>query len=322
MSKSQLDNLLRPKRWEDYIGQESIKKNLDILLTAAKKRGHSPEHILFYGPPGLGKTTLSYLIASEIGSGIKITSGPAVEKVGDLASILSNLNEGDILFIDEIHRLNKNIEEVLYPAMENGTLDIIVGKGPSARTVSLELPSFTLIAATTKVSELSAPLRSRFSGGVFRLEFYKESELQQIVNNSAETLGVSISPEASYEIAKRCRFTPRIANYLLKRARDLAEIKGKELNHTLILESMELIGIDSLGLNEQDRKILKTIIEKYNGGPVGLSTIAASVSEESSTIEEVNEPYFLQLGLISKTPRGRVVTDLAYKHLNIKKAER
>ena len=321
MSKSQLDNLLRPKRWEDYIGQESIKKNLDILLTAAKKRGHSPEHILFYGPPGLGKTTLSYLIASEIGSGIKITSGPAVEKVGDLASILSNLNEGDILFIDEIHRLNKNIEEVLYPAMENGTLDIIVGKGPSARTVSLELPSFTLIAATTKVSELSAPLRSRFSGGVFRLEFYKESELQQIVNNSAETLGVSISPEASYEIAKRCRFTPRIANYLLKRARDLAEIKGKELNHTLILESMELIGIDSLGLNEQDRKILKTIIEKYNGGPVGLSTIAASVSEESSTIEEVNEPYFLQLGLISKTPRGRVVTDLAYKHLNIKKAE-
>jgi len=315
MSKLQLDNLLRPKKWEDYIGQEQIKKNLDILLRAAQNRGHVPEHILFYGPPGLGKTTLSYLIAHQIGANIKITSGPAIEKVGDLASILSNLNEGDILFIDEIHRLNKNIEEVLYPAMENGTLDIIVGKGPSARTVQLELPSFTLIAATTKISELSSPLRSRFSGGVFRLEFYTDEELAKIVENSAKILNIEIEKDAALEIAKRSRFTPRTANYLLKRSRDLSEVQEKKLDINVVREALEMIGIDSLGLNEMDRMILKTIIENYDGGPVGLSTIAASLSEETSTIEEVNEPYLLQLTLIEKTPRGRKATQKAYEHL-------
>lgn len=319
MSKIQLDNLLRPKEWEDYIGQEAIKKNLHILLTAAKNRGHAPEHILFYGPPGLGKTTLSYLIAHQIEATIKITSGPAIEKVGDLASILTNLQDGDILFIDEIHRLNKNIEEVLYPAMENGTLDIIVGKGPSARTVQLELPNFTIIAATTKISALSAPLRSRFSGGIFRLEYYSDKELSQIIKNSALMLGVKIDNDASFEIAKRSRFTPRTANYLLKRSRDLAEIKKVNLSENIVEETLKMIGIDQLGLTDLDRKILETIIKKYNGGPVGLSTISASIGEESSTIEEVNEPYLLQLGLISKTPRGREVTNEAYSHLNIKK---
>ncbi len=315
--KGQLDNLLRPSRWEDYIGQESIKKNLDILLTAAKNRGHAPEHILFYGPPGLGKTTLSYLIAGQIGAGMKITSGPAIEKVGDLASILSNLNSGDILFIDEIHRLNKNIEEVLYPAMENGTLDIIVGKGPSARTVQLELPSFTIIAATTRFSDMSAPLRSRFSGGVYRLEYYSNKELARIVQNSAQKLDVELSEEAALEIAQRSRFTPRTANYLLKRSRDLAEIKGVELSKKIVDETLDMIGIDELGLTDLDRQILLTIIEKYKGGPVGLSTIAASIGEEPSTIEEVNEPYFLQLGLIQKSSRGREATDKAYEHLKI-----
>lgn len=323
MSKNQLDNLLRPKIWEDYIGQENIKKNLNILLQAAKNRGHVPEHLLFYGPPGLGKTTLSYLIASEVGSNIKITSGPAIEKVGDLASILSNLGEGDVLFIDEIHRLNKNIEEVLYPAMENGTLDIIVGKGPSARTVQLELEPFVLIAATTKVSKISAPLRSRFSGGVFRLEFYSAEELAQIVKNSADILGISLADEAALEIAKRSRATPRTANYFLKRSRDLSEIQKKSIiDLATVLETLEMIGIDKIGLNDLDREILKTMINKYNGGPVGLTTIAASISEEPATIEEINEPYFLQLGFISKTSRGREVTEKAYQHLNIKKLKK
>jgi len=317
-TKIHLDNLLRPQEWEDYIGQELIKKNLHILLTAAKNRGHAPEHVLFYGPPGLGKTTLSYLIARQIGANIKITSGPVIEKVGDLASILSNLNDGDILFIDEIHRLNKNIEEVLYPAMENGVLDIIVGKGPSARTVQLELSNFTILAATTKFSAMSAPLRSRFSGGVFRLEYYSDQELSKIVENSSNVLGVNINPEAALEIAKRSRFTPRTANYLLKRARDLSEIEESELNLDIVEKTLKMIGIDNMGLSELDRKILLTIIEKYNGGPVGLSTIAASIGEESSTIEEVNEPYLLQLGFISKTPRGREATMKAYEHLKIK----
>ena len=320
MSKTQLDNLLRPKVWEDYIGQENIKKNLDVLLKAAKNRKQVPEHLLFYGPPGLGKTTLSYLIASEIGSNIKITSGPAIEKVGDLASVLSNLSDGDVLFIDEIHRLNKNIEEVLYPAMENGTLDIIVGKGPSARTVQLELSPFILIAATTKTSQISAPLRSRFSGGVFRLEFYSNKELATIVKNSAKILGIKIDEDAALEIASRSRSTPRTANYFLKRARDLSEIRNKsKIDKEIVLEVLDMIGIDEKGLNDLDRQILLTIIDKYKGGPVGLSTIAASISEEPATIEEINEPYLLQLGFISKTPRGREVTDKAYQHLKIKK---
>ncbi len=319
MSKNQLDNLLRPSEWENYIGQENIKKNLFILLEAAKKRGHVPEHILFYGPPGLGKTTLSYLIAKHIGANIKITSGPAIEKVGDLASILTNLNDGEILFIDEIHRLNKNIEEILYPAMENGTLDIIVGKGPSARTVQLDLSNFTIIAATTKIASLSPPLRSRFSGGVFRLEYYTDDELSQIIQQSAKILDVDISKNASLEIAKRSRFTPRVANYLLKRARDLSEIKEKKLNHELVDEALEMIGIDEYGLNDIDRQILRTILEKFDGGPVGLSTIAASVGEENSTIEEVNEPYFLQLGLLERTPKGRKITIKAIEHIKKKK---
>lgn len=315
MSKIQLDNLLRPKEWDNYIGQEVIKKNLNILLTAAKNRGHAPEHILFYGPPGLGKTTLAYLIANHTNTNIKITSGPAIEKVGDLASILSNLQDKDILFIDEIHRLNRNIEEILYPAMENGTLDIIVGKGASARTVQLELPEFTIIAATTKISSLSAPLRSRFSGGVYRLEYYSNEELSKIIENSAKILNVFLKEKASLLIAKRSRFTPRIANYLLKRARDLTEIKKVDLNESLVNEVLEMIGIDSLGLNDLDIKILKTIIYKYDGGPVGLTTIAASIGEEPSTIEEVNEPYLLQLGLIARTSRGRETTPAAHKHL-------
>ena len=315
--KAQLDNILRPEKWEEYIGQEKIKRNLEILLSAAKNRNQSPEHILFYGPPGLGKTTLSYLIAKHINSNIKITSGPAIEKVGDLASILSNLNNGDILFIDEIHQLNRNIEEILYPAMENGTLDIIVGKGPSARTVQLDLPSFTLIAATTKFSGISSPLRSRFSGGVFRLEYYTEEELSKIIENSAKKLGFEIEKEAAFEISKRSRFTPRTANYFLKRSRDLSELrKNKIVSIEDVNETLNLIGIDNAGLNELDRKILKTIIDKYQNGPVGLTTIASSIGEEPSTIEEVNEPYLLQLGFIKKTPRGREVTEKAIEHIN------
>jgi len=315
---SNLDNVLRPKKWEDYIGQKKLKENLLVLLNAAKNRKQASEHILFYGPPGLGKTTISYLIAKEMETNIRITSGPAIEKVGDLASILSNLAEGEILFIDEIHRMNKNIEEVLYPAMENGTLDIIVGKGPSARTVQLDLSPFTLVGATTKISALSAPLRSRFSGGVFRLEFYTDEELAEIVKRSAVSLNIDIKDDAALEIAKRARFTPRTANYFLKRARDLAELENNSLiTKDIILKTLKMIGIDDIGLSDLDRMILKTIIEKYGGGPVGLSTIAASLSEEARTIEEVNEPYLLQLGLISKTPRGRMVTEKAFEHMNI-----
>ncbi len=313
-----LDNLLRPKEWKNYIGQENIKKNLEILLEAAKKREEMPEHLLFYGPPGLGKTTISHLIALQIGANIRVTSGPAIDKVADLASVLSNLNSGDVLFIDEIHRLNKNIEEVLYPAMENGTLDIIVGKGPSARTVQIDLENFSLIGATTKISMLSAPLRSRFSGGVFRLEFYSDEELAKIILGSALKLDIKIENDACLEIAKRARFTPRTANYFLKRSRDLALIENEKIiNKEVVKKTLEMIGIDKLGLSDLDRKILKTIIENFSGGPVGLSTIAASISEEQSTVEEVNEPYLLQTGMISKTPKGRVVTEKAFAHMEI-----
>lgn len=312
-----LDQALRPTRWEDYIGQKNIKDNLFILLKAAKERNHPPEHILFYGPPGLGKTTLAYLIAKETNSQIKITSGPSIEKVGDLASILTNLSPGDILFIDEIHRLNKAIEEVLYPAMESGVLDIIIGKGPSARTIQLDLPPFTLIAATTKIAMVSSPLRSRFSGGVFRLEFYTDNEIKQIVLHSAKRLEVDIENNAAEEIAKRSRFTPRTANYLLKRCRDYAQVHKTTLTKESVAQTLELLGIDAIGLTSNDRKILHTIIEKFNGGPVGLSTIAMSLSEEASTIEEFNEPYLIQLGFIERTPRGRVVTERGYAHLNI-----
>ncbi len=312
-----LDTILRPNAWDGYIGQENIKQNLQVLLRAAKERGHNPEHLLFYGPPGLGKTTLSYLIAKEIDAQIKITSGPAIEKVGDLASILTNLGNGDVLFIDEIHRLNKNIEEVLYPAMENGTLDIIIGKGPSARTVQLELPAFTLIAATTQISKLSPPLRSRFSGGTYRLEFYSDSEIAQIIKNSASVLGVEIGEGEALLLASRSRATPRTANFLLKRCRDLAQIEGTAISENIAAKTLEMVGIDELGLNERDRAVLRDMIEKFGGGPVGLSTIAASTSEEPGAIEEVYEPYLLQQGLIQKTPRGRTVTEKAYRHLNI-----
>jgi Holliday junction DNA helicase RuvB len=312
-----LDQALRPSAWADYIGQKNIKDNLHILLTAARQREHPPEHILFYGPPGLGKTTLAYLIAKEIGAQIKITSGPSLEKVGDLASILTNLSPGDILFIDEIHRLNKSIEEVLYPAMENGVLDIIIGKGPSARTVQLDLPPFTLIAATTKIAMISAPLRSRFSGGVFRLEFYSVEEIGEIVRRSAKKLDVAMDAGAEEEIARRSRFTPRTANYLLKRCRDYAQIQSTALSRDSVTKTLELLGIDELGLTHADRAILRALAEKFGGGPVGLGTLAMSLSEEEDTVESFNEPYLLQLGLIERTPRGRQLTARAYSHLGL-----
>jgi len=313
-----LDQTLRPLTWSEYIGQQGIKENLRILLTAARERSHPPEHILFYGPPGLGKTTLSHLIAKELGVSMKITSGPAIEKVGDLAAILTNLAPGDVLFIDEIHRLNRTIEEVLYPAMESGVLDIIIGKGPSARTIQLELPAFTLVAATTRISLLSSPLRSRFSGGTFRLTFYTNEEISEILKRSAEILDVTLQKEARSEIASRSRATPRIANYLLKRCRDFAQVNKRDFGKDVVEEALTLLEVDSLGLNASDTKILETLIEKFHGGPVGLSTLAAATSEESGTIEEVNEPYLIQLGLIERTPRGRVATARAYEHLKKK----
>ncbi|GMQ95525.1 MAG: Holliday junction branch migration DNA helicase RuvB [Patescibacteria group bacterium] len=310
-----LDQTLRPTKWGEYVGQKTIKENLKILLTAASERGHPSEHLLFYGPAGLGKTTLAHLIAHETGCQMKVTSGPAIEKVGDLASVLTNLSPGDILFIDEIHRLNKMIEEVLYPAMESGVLDIIIGKGPSARTIQLELPPFTLIAATTRISLLSSPLRSRFSGGMFRLEFYNTGEIKEIIRRSANILDIPIKEKAVEEIAKRSRFTPRTANFLLKRCRDFAQVHKGELGEETAKKALALLDIDELGLTATDRNILKTVIEKFAGGPVGLKTIAASLSEEEDTIEEVNEPYLMQLGLLERTSRGRVVTNRAYEHL-------
>jgi Holliday junction DNA helicase RuvB len=313
-----LDQTLRPAVWDEYIGQKNIKDNLHILLTAAKERKHPPEHILFYGPPGLGKTTLAHLIARETGAQMKVTSGPAILKVGDLASILTNLSAGDILFIDEIHRLNKAIEEVLYPAMESGTLDIIIGKGPSARTIQLDLPPFTLIAATTRYAMLSAPLRSRFSGGVFKLEFYSDGEIADIVKRSARILGIGIHDDAVREIAIRSRFTPRTANYHLKRCRDYAQINKAELSREVVEKALAMLGVDAIGLTAADRDILKVIIGKFGGGPVGLNTLAAALSEEQATIEEVYEPYLIQLGLLERTPRGRIATDKAYAHLGEK----
>lgn len=314
-SPRSLDSALRPTDWSDYIGQPSIKENLRILLTAAKGRNHQPEHVLLYGPPGLGKTTLAHLIAKELGANLRSTSGPAIERVGDLASILTNLSPGDVLFIDEIHRLNRTIEEVLYPAMEAGMLDIVIGKGPSARTVQLELPPFTLIAATTRVSMLSAPLRSRFSGGTFRLQYYTVAEIAEILRRSAQILGIEIDKDSLAEVSQRSRATPRTANYLLKRARDFAEVNAEPLDVKTVKKALALLEIDEIGLNQIDRDILTVLVEKFGGGPVGLKTIAASLSEEEATIEEVHEPYLMQVDLLERTPRGRVVTKKGYAHI-------
>ncbi len=312
---SNLDRTLRPNTWDEYVGQKNTKENLRILLTAAKERGHAAEHILLYGPPGLGKTTLANLISKTLETNMKITSGPAIERVGDLAAILTNLSPGDVLFIDEIHRLSKSIEEVLYPAMESGVLDIIIGKGPSARTVQLELPPFTMVAATTRISLLSSPLRSRFSGGTFRLEFYSDDEIQSILERSAQLLKVEATDEVLGDIAKRCRATPRTANYLLKRCRDLAQLENSELTPEIVDRTFSLLSIDDRGLGQPDRAVLEVIIEKFDGGPVGLNTIAAATGEESSTIEDVIEPYLIRQGLLERTPRGRVASAEAHSHL-------
>lgn len=311
-----LDQTLRPEHWDEYVGQAKTKENLRILLTAAKERGHAAEHVLLYGPPGLGKTTLAHLISKTLGTNMRTTSGPAIERVGDLAAILTNLSPGDVLFIDEIHRLSKAIEEVLYPAMESGVLDIIIGKGPSARTVQLELPPFTLVAATTRISLLSAPLRSRFSGGTFRLEFYTDEEIVEILTRSAQLLSMSADTAVLRTIASRCRATPRTANYLLKRCRDLAQLEQTALTADIVHRTFTLLDIDTLGLGAPDRAVLDVIISKFGGGPVGLNTIAAATGEEMSTIEGVLEPYLIRQGLLERTPRGRVATAHAHAHLH------
>lgn len=312
------DATLRPQSFSEYVGQEKVKKNLDILIQAAKFRKEAIEHVLLYGPAGLGKTTLANIIAKELNVNIKTTSGPAIERVGDFGSILTNLQDGDILFIDEIHRLNKSIEEILYPAMEDYKLDIIIGKGPSARTIQLDLPHFTLIGATTKLGSLSNPLRNRF-GAIHRLEFYTNNEIKKILERSGRILDVNIDNSGLEKISTCARATPRVANRLLKRVRDFSQIK----NHVIIdasvaKEALEMIDVDPLGLEPADKHILTTIIEKFGGGPVGLGTIAAATSEEIKTIEDVYEPYLIQIGFLTRTPRGRMATEAAYNHLGIK----
>ncbi len=308
---------LRPQKLEEYIGQEEIKKNLGIFMSAAKKRGESLEHVLLHGPPGLGKTTLAHIIAHEMGVNIRITSGPALEKQGDVASIITNLRDGDILFIDEIHRLKPVVEEVLYTAMEDYGIDLIIGKGPSARSMRLKLPKFTLIGATTKMSMLSSPLRDRF-GTLFHLDFYTHEDIEKIIIRSSKILNVTIDNEAAARLARSTRQTPRIANRLLRRVRDFADVHGRNLvDLQTVEETLAALRVDDLGLDKTDREILKTIIEKFRGGPVGLNTIAAATSEEEETVESVYEPFLLKLGFLERTPRGRTVTRRAYEHLGI-----
>ena len=307
---------LRPKTLKEYIGQEKAKENLAVFIEAARKREEALDHVLLHGPPGLGKTTLAGIIAQEMGAGIRITSGPAIEKPGDLAALLTNLNEGDILFVDEIHRLNRSVEEILYPAMEDYALDIIVGKGPSANSIRLDLPKFTLIGATTRAGQLSAPLRDRF-GVTLRLELYTPEELAKIVTRSAGILSVDIVPEGAYEIARRSRGTPRIANRMLRRVRDFAQVKADGvITKDVADQALCALEIDYLGLDPVDRRMLGAIIDNYNGGPVGLETLAATIGEESVTLEDVYEPYLMQLGFLTRTPRGRCVTQKAYQHLH------
>lgn len=310
-----LDNTLRPQCFEEYVGQEKVKKNLRIFIDAARKRGDVIEHVLLYGPAGLGKTTLANIIAKETGVSIRVTSGPAIERVGDLGSILTNLQDGDILFIDEIHRLNKIVEEVLYPAMEDYKLDVIIGKGPSARTLQLDLPKFTLIGATTKLGALSNPLRNRF-GAIHRLEFYKEDEMEKIIGRSGKILEIEMDQDGCREIARCSRQTPRVANRILKRVRDYTQVHGNgRIDSAVAKDALEMLDVDHYGLEPTDRNILETIIKKFNGGPVGVQTIAAATSEEVETIEDVYEPYLIQLGFLARTPRGRIVTENGYKHL-------
>ena len=308
---------LRPKTLKEYIGQEKAKENLSVFIAAARKRQEALDHVLLHGPPGLGKTTLAGIIAQEMGAGIRITSGPAIEKPGDLAALLTNLNEGDILFVDEIHRLNRSVEEILYPAMEDYALDIIVGKGPSANSIRLDLPKFTLIGATTRAGQLSAPLRDRF-GVTLRLELYTPEELAKIVSRSASILDVDIVPEGAYEIARRSRGTPRIANRMLRRVRDFAQVKADGvITREVADQALCALEIDHLGLDPVDRRMLLAIIENYGGGPVGLETLAATIGEEAVTLEDVYEPYLMQMGFLTRTPRGRCVTRKAYEHLGL-----